>query len=60
MGFLVETVMAVTDRPVLIDTTNPRAIRAGLKAAGNQGIVNGISLAGNHEACPGLPIINPG
>jgi len=43
MTFLVETVEQVTDRPILIDTTNPTAIRAGLKAAGNRVIINGIS-----------------
>lgn len=44
MSFLVETVEQVSEqRPVLIDTTNPKAIRAGLKAAGNRAIINGIS-----------------
>jgi len=43
MTFLVETVEQVTNHPILIDTTNPKAIRAGLKAAGNRAIINGIS-----------------
>ncbi len=44
MTFLVETVKQETERPILIDTTNPKAIRAGLKAAGGgRAIINGIS-----------------
>lgn len=43
MTFLVETVEQVSERIILIDTTNPKAIRAGLKAAGNRAIINGIS-----------------
>lgn len=43
MRFLVETVEKETGRPILIDTTNPKAIRAGLEAAGNRAIINGIS-----------------
>mgnify|MGYP006297018669 FL=1 len=43
MRFLVETVEQETEQTILIDTTNPKAIRAGLKAAGNRAIINGIS-----------------
>jgi 5-methyltetrahydrofolate corrinoid/iron sulfur protein methyltransferase len=44
MSFLVQAVEEVTDLPLLFDTTNPRAIRAGLEAAGNPAIINGLSL----------------
>lgn len=43
MTFLVETVKQETQGPLLLDTTNPKAIRAGLKAAGGRAIINGIS-----------------
>ncbi len=44
MFFFVETVQGVTDLPLIIDTTNPAAMAAGLKAARNPAIINGISL----------------
>lgn len=44
MGFLIETVQAETRLPLLLDTTNPRAIEAGLKACRNRVVINGISL----------------
>jgi 5-methyltetrahydrofolate corrinoid/iron sulfur protein methyltransferase len=44
MTFLVKTLRSVTDRLCLIDTTNPAAMRAGLLAAGENAIINGISL----------------
>ncbi|MBA3009797.1 MAG: dihydropteroate synthase [Proteobacteria bacterium] len=44
MVFLVRTIEQVTDLPLLIDTTNPLAMAAGLAAARNKTIINGISL----------------
>ncbi|MGD9972598.1 MAG: dihydropteroate synthase [Desulfatirhabdiaceae bacterium] len=44
MDFLVRTVQDTTDLPVLIDTTNPKAIEAGLLANTKTAIINGISL----------------
>ena len=44
MVFLVRTIEQVTDLPLLIDTTNPLAMAAGLASARNKTIINGISL----------------
>lgn len=44
MTFLVEAVQSVTDLPLLLDTTNPKALEAGLNAAKNPAIINGFSL----------------
>ena len=44
MTFCVETVQAVTDLPLLIDTANPRAMKAGLEANRKVAVINGISL----------------
>ena len=44
MTFLVETVQSLTDKPLLLDTTNPRALGAGLAVARNPVIINGFSL----------------
>jgi 5-methyltetrahydrofolate corrinoid/iron sulfur protein methyltransferase len=44
MTFLVEAVRSVTDLPLLIDTSNPAAMEAGLRAAGPGTIINGFSL----------------
>lgn len=44
MVFLVEAVQSVTDKPLLLDTTNPRALAAGLKVIRNPVIINGFSL----------------
>ncbi len=44
MKFLVETVQSVTDLPLLLDTTNPDALAAGLAASSNPVIINGFSL----------------
>ena len=44
MSFLVEAVQAVTDLPILIDTANPRAMAAGLRASRSNTIINGFSL----------------
>ncbi len=42
--FLVETVQAVTDLPLYLDTTNATALRAGLTACRNRAVINGVSL----------------
>lgn len=44
MTFMVETVQSVSDLPILIDTTNPIAMEAGLKTNRNTSIINGFSL----------------
>jgi 5-methyltetrahydrofolate corrinoid/iron sulfur protein methyltransferase len=44
MAFLVATVQSVSGLPLLLDTTNPRALEAGLKASRNPAIINGFSL----------------
>ncbi len=44
MTFCVETVQAVTDLPLLIDTANPLAMQAGLEANRKVAVINGISL----------------
>lgn len=44
MTFLVECVRSETNLPVLIDTTNPKAMKAGLDRAGGRVILNGFSL----------------
>ena len=43
MAFLVNAVQEVSDLPIVLDTTNPRAIEAGLQAARNKVIINGFS-----------------
>jgi len=44
MAFFIRAVESVTDLPLLIDTSNPVAMRAGLEAANNRAIINGFSL----------------
>ena len=44
MEFLVNSIQEVSDLPIILDTTNPKAIRAGLNAGGNKTIINGFSL----------------
>lgn len=44
MAFLVNTVQEVCDLPIVLDTVNPLAIKAGLQAARNRVIINGFSL----------------
>ncbi|WP_299976982.1 dihydropteroate synthase [Desulfobacula sp.] len=44
MAFFIEAVQSVTDLPLLIDTSNPAAMKAGLEAANNKAIINGFSL----------------
>lgn len=44
MAFVVETVQAVTDLPLLLDTTNTAAMAAGLGVCRNRAIINGFSM----------------
>ncbi len=44
MTFFIEAIESVTDLPLLIDTSNPAAMSAGLKACHNRPIINGFSL----------------
>ncbi len=44
MTFFIESVQSITNLPLLIDTSNPAAMRAGLTAASNPAIINGFSL----------------
>ena len=44
MTFFVEAVQAVTDKPLLLDTTNAEAMAAGLSVSRHPVILNGISL----------------
>lgn len=44
MRFLIESVQDVSDLPLLIDTANPKAMAAGLRANRKQVIINGFSL----------------
>ncbi len=44
MTWLVNTVQEVTDKPLSLDTTNPLATEAGLKACQKRALINSISL----------------
>ncbi|BBO88452.1 dihydropteroate synthase [Desulfosarcina ovata] len=44
MTFLVETVQAAVDLPLVLDTTNPDAMAAGLTACRRRPVINGLSL----------------
>jgi 5-methyltetrahydrofolate corrinoid/iron sulfur protein methyltransferase len=44
MTFLVDSVRQVSDLPLLLDTSNPVALEAGLKACMGKAIINGFSL----------------
>jgi 5-methyltetrahydrofolate corrinoid/iron sulfur protein methyltransferase len=44
MAFLVEAVQTVTDLPLVLDTSNAKALKAGLKAAAKPVTLNGLSL----------------
>ncbi len=44
MRFLVETVQAATHLPFLVDTSNPKAMEAGLAAGKPNALINGFSL----------------
>jgi len=44
MRFLVDAVQAAVDLPLVLDTTNPTAMAAGLAACRGKAIINGVSL----------------
>ena len=44
MAFLVEAIQEVSDLPILLDTANPAAIKAGLEANKKKAVINGFSL----------------
>ncbi len=44
MAFMVEAVQDVSDLPVIIDTANPEAMEAGLRANRKTSVINGFSL----------------
>ena len=44
MTFLVHTVQATVDLPIVLDTASPRAMAAGLAASRRKAIINGVSL----------------
>jgi 5-methyltetrahydrofolate corrinoid/iron sulfur protein methyltransferase len=45
MEWVVNTVQAVTDKPLSLDTTNPVAMEAGLKICKSRALLNSVSLA---------------
>lgn len=47
MTFLVQTVQECVDLPLMLDTSNPDAITAGLAACRNRVVINGVSLEAN-------------
>jgi len=55
MKWVVNTVQEVTDKPLSLDTTNPVAMEAGLKAAKSKPIINSISLQPDRME-PGLKL----
>jgi 5-methyltetrahydrofolate corrinoid/iron sulfur protein methyltransferase len=56
MEWVVNTVQAVTDKPLSLDTTNPVAMEAGLKVCKSKALINSISLQpGRLEQ--GLPLV---
>ena len=55
MKWVVETVQAVTDKPLSLDTTNPVAMEAGLKVCKSRALINSISLQPDRLAA-GLPL----
>ncbi len=52
MEWVVKTVQEVTDKPLSLDTTNPLAIEAGLKAHKGKALINSISLVRMEEELP--------
>ncbi len=52
MAWAVETVQEVTDKPLSLDTTNPVAVEAGLKAHQGKALINSISPARMEEELP--------
>lgn len=52
MEWVVETVQAVTNLPLSLDTTNSAAVEAGLKAHKGRALINSISLERMEEELP--------
>jgi 5-methyltetrahydrofolate corrinoid/iron sulfur protein methyltransferase len=52
MEWVVKTVQEVTDLPLSLDTTNPLAMEAGLKAHRGKALLNSISLERMAEELP--------
>ncbi len=52
MTWMVNTVQAVTDKPLSLDTTNPLAMEAGLKVHRGKALINSISLTRMGEELP--------
>ena len=52
MDWMVTTVQAVTDKPLSLDTTNPVAMEAGLKASKTKALINSIAPARVDEELP--------
>jgi 5-methyltetrahydrofolate corrinoid/iron sulfur protein methyltransferase len=52
MEWVVKTVQEVTDLPLSLDTTNPVAMEAGLKACKSKALINSISLVRMEEELP--------
>lgn len=52
MAWVVSTVQQVTDLPLSLDTSNPVAIEAGLKAHKGRALINSISLTRMEEELP--------
>ena len=55
MKWVVNTVQAVTDMPISLDTTNPVAMEAGLKICKGRALINSISLQPDRLQA-GLPL----
>ena len=55
MKWVVNTVQAVTDKPLSLDTTNPVAMEAGLKVCKGRPLINSISLQPDRLEA-GLPL----
>ena len=56
MKWVVNTVQAVTDKPLSLDTTNPVAMEAGLRVCQSKALVNSVSLQPDRLAA-GLPLV---
>jgi len=52
MSWIVKVVQEVTDKPLSLDTTNPVAMEAGLKACKGKALINSISLVRMEEELP--------
>ena len=52
MAWAVKTIQEVTDKPLSLDTTNPVAMEAGLKACKGRALINSISPARMEEELP--------